>query len=176
MHIEFSWWQLLLIGIVLMTIVWGLIMLLRRKPANSHVVTAGRKALYALCMGVVTGALLAYALGALLPTHVILMPKQEHHTRYVLDSSTIASDMLGIYIDNRSGETFIVDYAEYDNEDYGEAESTEVDVADGEKVPLKRVPNYYYEYPPNSVRFFKLDFGKNRKYFVVEKEAYFDYN
>lgn len=175
MKIEFTWWMLLIVGIVLMTLFWAIVLLLQRQAklnlATNAPSTTKDKLLHALYLGLLSGPLLAFSLGALLPTHIILGPQQEHHKRYVFEPAHLASEAFGIYVVNNSDKTVIADYYEYDDSpddssDDDDTHKTMKTVAPGQRLAITKVPEYYYSYPPEEKKVKWLDFGIHREYYI----------
>lgn len=162
--------MLLIVGIVLMTLFWAIVLLLQRQPmlnlATHAPSTTKNKLLHSLYLGLLSGPLLAFSLGDLLPTHIILGPQQEHHKRFVFEPAHLASEAFGIYVVNNSDKTVIADYYEYgDSPDDGDTHKMKT-VAPGQRLAITKVPEYYYSYPPEEKKVKLLDFGIHREYYI----------
>ena len=171
MKIEFTWWMLLIVGIVLMTLFWAIVLLLQRQAklnlATNAPSTTKDKLLHALYLGLLSGPLLAFSLGALLPTHIILGPQQEHHKRYVFEPAHLAREAFGIYVVNNSDKTVIADYIEYDDSPDDSDTHEMKTVAPGQRLAITEEPKYYYSDPPEEIKVNLLDFGIHREYYII---------
>ena len=171
MRIDFTWWQLLLISFVVMSLIWLLVFSLSKSNLNVKThdpATKGEKMLFALFAGLVSGTLLAYSLCALLPTYSILDSNHDHHTRYVLSSSTFPEEIFRIYVENKTGKTVKLGFVEYGNSDY---ESWPL--ADGQKRAIKKEPDYFFDTPPARKKIKLLDLGIHRAYYVTSADTDF---
>ena len=75
MNIEFTWWQLLILGVVVMTLAWTIVVSRRCTPVFEEadaVPTGCERFFWIFIAGMISGSLLAYGIGALLPTYVNL--------------------------------------------------------------------------------------------------------
>ena len=168
MRIDFTWWQLLLISVVIMSLFWLLIFLMSRSKVNvktHETKPVWKRVLYAFYAGLASAPLLACSLGAMLPTYSILDSQDDHHTRYVFAPSTLAEELFGIYVENNTGKAVEVGYVEYGNDNHASWP-----LADGQKIASKKEPEYFFKIPPAKKRIRMLDLGTHRAYYVVNED------
>lgn len=171
MRIDFVWWQLLIISVVVMSLIWFFVYLQSESILNVKThepASKGEKMFFALFAGLTSGSLLACSLCALLPTYSILDSNHNHHIRYVLSSSTFPEEIFRIYVENKTGKTVELGFVEYDNSDHNSWL-----LADGQKRAIKKEPDYYFETPPEQKKISQLDLGIHRAYYVTSADTVF---
>lgn len=168
MRIDFTWWQLLLISVVIMFLFWLLIFLMSKSKVNVKThepKPVSKRVLYAFYAGLASAPLFACSLGALLPTYTILDSESEHSTKYVFAPATLAEELFGIYVENKTGKAVELGYVEYGNDNHASWP-----LADGQKIASKKEPEYFFEAPPAKKKIRLLDFGVHRAYYVVNED------
>ena len=171
MRIDFVWWQLLLISVAVMSLLWFLVYSLSKSNLNVKThepADKGEKVLDACLAGLVSGSLLAYSLCALLPTYSILDSICDNHTRYVFAPSTFPEELFRVYVENKTGKTLELGFVEY-----GASDHESWPLADGQKRAIKKVPDYFFETPPVKKKIRLLDFGIHRAYYVKSADTDF---
>jgi len=142
---EFTFWSLLAIWIVVMSVLFITYFSLSNKDSDSH---SSRAAKGGLVAGLLSGIILSLSSIGFLPKYITVYPDETHNSRYVLNGDFLAQ-VGETYLKNDYGEDLICMGVSYSRKGYGDdSSSDDVYIPIGE---LKRLtggsPDYYFFIP-----------------------------